>query len=185
MKHFKIFAKPLVLTALTVLAFLSSTSQVPAQESQEAPSTFLSEFQAIENRVGDRVVELAKAIPANRYSWRPAKEARSVSEVLMHIAGHNFGSAGAVGASMPADLPQDLSKVTEKAKVIALLETSYELVRGASKALAGADVSQPMPGGQGITLRAAMLGFAEHQGEHLGQLIAYARSVGVTPPWSR
>jgi hypothetical protein len=32
--------------------------------------------------------------------------------------------------------------------------------------------------------RVALL-FSGDQHEHLGQLIAYARSLGVTPPWSK
>ena len=35
------------------------------------------------------------------------------------------------------------------------------------------------------TLAEAAFGMTGDQHEHLGQLIAYARSVGVTPPWSK
>jgi len=38
--------------------------------------------------------------------------------------------------------------------------------------------------GQDSTVRAAMLLFVTHMHEHLGQLVAYARSNGVVPPWS-
>jgi hypothetical protein len=37
----------------------------------------------------------------------------------------------------------------------------------------------------GMTLDQAAFGMTGDQHEHLGQLIAYARSVGVTPPWSK
>jgi len=35
------------------------------------------------------------------------------------------------------------------------------------------------------TRRAMWIGATTHLHEHLGQLIAYARSNGVVPPWSR
>lgn len=35
-----------------------------------------------------------------------------------------------------------------------------------------------------MTQQAAWLGTTTHLHEHLGQAIAYARSNGVTPPWS-
>ena len=171
--------------SLLVLLALTLNSAGVAQDSAAATSTFFAEFQAFEAQVGDRMIALAKAIPAERYTWRPASGVRSVSEVLMHIAAANFGSAKAVGAPMPADLPQDLSKVTRKDEVLALLESSYRLARGAAKNLATMDLSQPLPGGSGMSLRASLFGFVEHQAEHLGQLIAYARGLGVTPPWSR
>ena len=37
----------------------------------------------------------------------------------------------------------------------------------------------------GVTIDQAALGMAGDEHEHLGQLIAYARSIGVKPPWSK
>jgi hypothetical protein len=39
--------------------------------------------------------------------------------------------------------------------------------------------------GQKSTARAMWISTATHLHEHLGQLIAYARSNKVTPPWSK
>jgi uncharacterized damage-inducible protein DinB len=39
-------------------------------------------------------------------------------------------------------------------------------------------------GGREMTQRQLMLIILNHMHEHLGQSIAYARSNGVTPPWS-
>ncbi len=39
--------------------------------------------------------------------------------------------------------------------------------------------------GQDISRQRAMIGTVNHLHEHLGQMIAYARSNNVTPPWSR
>ena len=36
-----------------------------------------------------------------------------------------------------------------------------------------------------MSKQAVMFLLVDHTGEHKGQLIAYARSVGVTPPWSK
>ena len=38
--------------------------------------------------------------------------------------------------------------------------------------------------GQKMTKRAGLLVLASHSHEHLGQLIAYARSNNITPPWT-
>ena len=40
--------------------------------------------------VSRQLLALAQAIPAEKYSWRPAPGVRSVSEVFMHIAIANF-----------------------------------------------------------------------------------------------
>jgi len=56
-------------------------------------------------------IALAEAIPAEKYSWRPAPGVRSVSEVFMHIAiSENFGLLSFTGPKMPADMKPDLEK---------------------------------------------------------------------------
>src|SRR5688572_9601618 len=52
----------------------------------------------------DKVVALAQAIPADRYSWRPATDVRTVSQILMHMAGEWFYLCPrSIAARPPAD----------------------------------------------------------------------------------
>jgi uncharacterized damage-inducible protein DinB len=138
-----------------------------------------------------RFMALAKAIPADKYSWRPGVGVRSVSEVFMHIVGEwYFFGPRSVGGKEPADfgVPKDklpaLEKITGKDEVMTELEKSWayckaQLDAADPKALTG----KYKPWGQ--TLTASAFGMAGDQHEHLGQLIAYARSVGVKPPWTK
>ncbi|MGQ0642534.1 MAG: DinB family protein, partial [Gemmatimonadaceae bacterium] len=67
-------------------------SLATAPEAQVAPKAigFQSEYIAELNVAEDHVVRLAQAIPADKYTWRPAPGVRSISEVLLHIASsHN------------------------------------------------------------------------------------------------
>jgi hypothetical protein len=65
----------------------------------------------------DKFTRLAEAIPAEKYTWRPAPDVRSFAEVFMYVSAANFN-------------------------------------------------------------------LYRHGAEHLGQSIAYARFVGITPPWT-
>ena len=47
--------------------------------------------------VQDKIVGLAKALPAGAYDWRPAKDVRSTGEVLMHVAADNYFLPAAMG----------------------------------------------------------------------------------------
>ena len=52
-----------------------------------------------------KFIALAKAIPADKYAWRPGAGVRSVSVVLMHIVGEwYFYGPRSVGGKEPADL---------------------------------------------------------------------------------
>src|SRR6201989_3655322 len=75
--------------------------------------------------VSRQLVALAEAIPADKYSWRPAPGVRSVSEVFMHITIANFWLLSITGPKMPSDLKQEMEKtVTKKADVIAWMKRS-------------------------------------------------------------
>ena len=142
-----------------------------------------------------KIVALAKAIPADKYGWRPGPGVRSVSEVLMHVAGewYFFGPMSLAGkppadflktGQKPAERLAELEKTTSKSDVLAELDKSWAYNR---QQFLAADVSK-MTGRYkpwGVDIVEATLGMTGDQHEHLGQLIAYARSLGVKPPWSK
>src|SRR6266850_235522 len=72
------------------------------QAADPAPSgmraLFLSQLADVEKKMNT----LAAAMPAEKYSWRPAPGVRSISEVYTHIAGANYLFASFVGAKPPA-----------------------------------------------------------------------------------
>ena len=76
--------------------------------------------------------------------------------------------------------------VTMQADVIAQMKKSFDHARAAVESVSEAQLEDAIKMfGQDATKRKAMLTMVEHASEHLGQSIAYARSNGVTPPWSR
>lgn len=134
-----------------------------------------------------QLVSLAEAIPAEKYAWRPAPGVRSVSEVYMHIVQANFALLGFTGAAVPEEAkstPLEKS-VTAKADVIAWLKRSIEAVRTAHAGAKSADLARKVKIlGREATVDGIYLRILVHAHEHMGQLVAYARMVGVVPPWS-
>jgi uncharacterized damage-inducible protein DinB len=130
---------------------------------------------------------LAEAFPAEKFAWRPAEGVRSVSETLLHLATANFGFPNAWGVKPPEGLDlRGLQKsTTDKAKVIALVKQSYEHMRAAVSNLSDADLEKRVKFfGDEAPIAEILFHTANHQHEHLGQLIAYARMNGVVPPWT-
>jgi hypothetical protein len=78
-------------------------------ENPEADTGFSADLVADLQRVGGRLVELAKAMPADKYSWSPGEGVRSVSEVYMHVAGVNRFMPVGLGAAPPqgVEIPED------------------------------------------------------------------------------
>ena len=137
--------------------------------------------------VSKQLIALAEATPAEKFSWRPAPGVRSTSEVYMHIAIANLGLLSFTGPKMPADIKEDTEKtVTSKAEVIAWLKRSLEAVKQAHWAVKPEDLQRKVKiWGRDATVDGVYLRIIVHANEHMGQLVAYARMTGVTPPWSK
>ena len=144
--------------------------------------------------VQKKFIDLAKAIPEPAYSWHP-NGARSVGEVLLHIAGENYLIPAFMGTPAPSGVAisaADMKTVEAyegrkltKDQIIAELEASFANLHAALPTT-DANLSENIKFfGQDISRRRAVIGTVNHLHEHLGQLIAYARSNNVTPPWSR
>lgn len=159
-----------------------------AASSQAAPTSgYRAEFLAEIAYYEQRYVQLAEAIPADKYNWRPAEGVRSIGEVYTHIVAANYGIARSLGTAPPAGLDfkgiQALS--TDKAKTVQALQDSFTHFRGAILALSDADADKAQKMfGRDTTLRGSFIMVTGHFGEHLGQSIAYARMNGVVPPWT-
>jgi len=158
---------------------------------QTAPEGIWQGYDGEWKHVSQQLIALAEATPADKFAWRPAPGVRSVSEALMHIASAwSFYAPRSIAGKEPADfgVPREklaaLEKITAKSDVIDQLEKAW--VYGRAQ-VAAADPSQ-LTGKYkpwGVTLDQAAFAMTDDLHEHLGQLIAYARSIGVKPPWSK
>jgi uncharacterized damage-inducible protein DinB len=135
----------------------------------------------------DKFLRLAEAIPAEKYTWRPAPDVRSIAEVFLHVASANYNLYKLVGTPPPStvDLKTLEKSTTDKAKVIATLKDSFAHARKAITDMPDANLEKTLDwfGGKN-TQRGILLFIVRHAAEHLGQSVAYARSVGIVPPWT-
>ena len=181
-----------ILLAICLLSLAAGSVDVAAQVHPYRDGTpgvtgYRSEVLALVMIQGDEFTRLAEAIPAEKYSWRPAPGVRSVAEVLLHAAAANYNMYKSVGMRPPTglDVAGLETSTTDKAKIIGTLIDSYAHARKAITTLPDADLEKTMDWSGGkITERGVLLFIVPHIAEHLGQLIAYARVLGVVPPWT-
>lgn len=180
-----------------ILAAAPADAQAPATTTEppvldvKSAAYLRDQYLADLDTVHVKVMALANAIPEDKYGWRPTAGVRSVSEVLMHIAGEwYFFAPRSVAGNPPPDfgtpretLPK-LEQTTQKTAVLEQLNKAWTHCRAQ---LSAADASQ-LTGRYkpwNATLAQAAFVMSGDLHEHLGQLVAYARSVGVKPPWSK
>lgn len=139
------------------------------------------------------VMALAKAIPEEKYAWRPGPGVRSIKELLLHIA---YGNQLLLNIANNAPAMDALRKQVEenakgetaaiaKDQVMKMLAESFAAVRGALEAARAPALNRSMDFfGTPTTRRGVLASLDTHIAEHEGQLIAYARVNGIVPPWS-
>ena len=143
-----------------------------------------------------KLVALANTLSAEQYGWRPGEGVRSVQEVLLHVAADNYLIPALMGVPAPAatkitatDFEQAMAFEKQKldqAGTVAALQTSFNHLRTALNGIPEARLGETLNVfGQEFTVRQFMILTATHLHEHLGQMIAYARTNGVKPPWTR
>ena len=170
--------------ALSLAALL-----VPAwAAAQDLPAGIRGELISSMKDAGGKIQELASSIPDGKYTWKPSKDVRSTGQVFLHVVQANYMLPMFFGVQPPASMGKDElmkldSQTMEPAKIRQMLKDSYEWAAKAIADTPDADLeTQTDFFGQKMTKRAAMLALTSHSHEHLGQLIAYARSNNVVPP---
>jgi len=169
-------------------AIVPATSQVnPYKDGTPGVTGYRSEVLAEVIVQENKFTRLAEAIPTEKYNWRPSPDTRSFAEVFLHVSAANYNLYKLVGTPPPAGLDiKELEKsTTDKTKVVSTLKESFAHAKKAITAMSDADLEKSMDwfGGKN-TERGILLFIVRHGAEHLGQSIAYARFVGVVPPWT-
>ena len=141
-----------------------------------------------------QVVALAKAIPEEKYGWRPGPGVRSFKEVFLHISLSNHLLLNLAGGSTTReDVMREMEQngkaeqdPASKEKVVGMLTESFASVRKTMEGVRSAGaLSRSLDFfGTPSTVGGVLAEIDTHIAEHLGQSIAYARVNGIVPPWS-
>jgi uncharacterized damage-inducible protein DinB len=179
------------LFAVLAAAFVFALQVNTAVAKDEPKSAFVSEILGQLDRVKGQVVSLEGAIPQDKFSWRPMEGVRSIGEVYLHIGDGLYIFANAAGLKAPIDNKTLFDektrdgRTTDKAKIAAELNSSFDWTKSAIGKLTNADLDKTVEFfGSKMTVRSLLITLLNHTHEHLGQSIAYARSNGVVPPWT-
>lgn len=186
----------LSLSLVVIAAACTAQNAAPPADSGSSGAgagSFAADLLADLSTVETKLVDLATAIPENKYNWQP-DSARSIRRVLLHISADNYLMPAMLGATpdpatgVTTDYNTAIafeSRNLAKDSVIAELRKSFAFVKQSLTATPASKMGEPVTMfGQPFTGQSAWILAVTHLHEHLGQMIAYARTNGVKPPWS-
>ena len=168
---------------LAVMAFMVMATSLTFGQDNNTQST----IQAVLTGNQSQVIQLAEAFSEEQYDWRPMDGVNSVGEALLHVAGGNYFLASKMGFAPPEDVDvMKLGKIEGKENIIAALKKSNAFVLDKITEVQTTELNEEVDFGfTKMNKLGGLLFIMEHNGEHKGQLIAYARSNNIVPPWSK
>ena len=152
-------------------------------QSQSQPAGLQAALANDAGTLSDKFTGLARVM-SGRYDWKPAPGVRSVADVFNLIVKENGLLAGVLSGAPNTGAPP--APITDPEQVQEALRASYVSLQEAITGLSDNDLLTTVRlFGRDWKKHEAVLYILEDQHEHLGQSIAYARSNGVVPPWSK
>ncbi|MGM0546627.1 MAG: DinB family protein [Bacteroidota bacterium] len=167
---------------LSIFVMLCWMQPVQAQQSNNFIEQFNDHFD-----YASRVLSLAEAMPADKYSWRPEDGVMSVEEVYTHIARYNYYYLEEnLDIPAPDDVDvENMESITGKENVLKVLEASIDHVKESMNEMDDSKLQEETElYGNTVNGQAVLMQLITHKSEHVGQSIAYARMNGIVPPWS-
>lgn len=139
-----------------------------------------------------KVMALAKAVPAAKLGWRPMEGTRSFREVFAHIAAEGNTETAMFGRPLPAGSLADFDAEEARLKklpddqLIPVMDRAMQSLGATLGGLSKTTINTPIRYyGQNTLPRVATTYTLNDLHEHLGQLVAYARMNQIVPPWSK
>lgn len=169
-----------VASALNTLAIIAAVTATPSQA--QPAQTVQAALSKEAGSLSDKFTGLARVM-AGKYDWKPGEGVRSVGEVFNLIVRENGLLAGTLTGATDGGRQ---APITDPERLQEALKTSYANLQQTIAGLSEADLKAPVKlFGRDMTKEGAIRYLFGDQHEHLGQSIAYARSNGIVPPWSK
>jgi uncharacterized damage-inducible protein DinB len=163
----------IVLAAVTASSlFAQSTSPGLAKE-----------LSAIWDRATTDIIDVAEAMPEDRYDFKPTPEVQAFGDQLVHVAGvvQRFIDT-AKGVKSESGQPH---KTLTKAEVVGLLKQTFQAGKENFVSLTDAQLLEPVKypfGDRMVTRYGFWIGPIYQIANHYGQLVVYLRLNDIVPP---
>lgn len=141
-----------------------------------------------------QLLQVAEAMPAEEFAFRPSVQVRTFGEQLRHVGAVQW----VVGAALLAEAPpvevgdgdSGPANLTTKAEIVRYAADSFVFLRRIITNLDDRKVLEIIPhpydpGGTKLTRLSLIAGYACHGWGHYGQMVVYQRMKGIVPPLSR
>ena len=134
-------------------------------------------------RVYQRTLEVAQAVPQEFLNWRPREGEFSPADIIQHIASTQLMNVGRLESGRLVYPGHGAVENQTKTEVIAYLESCHLTARQLLQQYGEAGLTRLIPTNQGqIEGWRVVVGMIEHEIHHRSQLCSYLTQLGLSPP---
>lgn len=182
---------------LAVVILLASAGSSFAQGSKVTPQRTIAE--TLDSWIAHTetlVVDLADAMPADKYSFAPPTTfgdfagVRTFAQQVKHLSANNYRMAALILLQKPtAEMENETGpdSVKTKAEIMEYLKGSFAALHKATATIDARNVVEhvPSPSNWQKTRLSFVVDIVGHDMDHFGQMVEYLRMNGIIPPESR
>jgi len=180
---------------------LAGSAQMGATSAKVAPGSQMSPVQAQDellNLFEQDFMGVAKAMPADKYSFAPAAAnfaasqgakydgVRTFAQQISHVTLANYFFASKIlGEKMPVD-GKAIDAMTTKDELLKAAADSFAYAHKAIASITAENAYVAIDGADGLHSRSVLASFISAHGfDHYGQMVEYLRMNGIVPPGSK
>jgi uncharacterized damage-inducible protein DinB len=172
----------IIARACLVFSVLAAALAPSFASAQTAPSGVVKELVATWQRAASDIIDVAEAMPEQKYEYKPTAEIATFRDQLVHVAGVAQRFIDTAKGTKTAEHPHT---AMSKAQVIALvkqtLQSGQESIASLTDAQLLEEVKFPF-GNRTVTRFTYWMGPLYQIRNHHGQLVVYLRMNGIVPP---
>lgn len=164
--------RPVVALIVLIPIFLAANA---AAAPPDASGEYSKHFAAL----AKLSVAVARAMPPEKYSFRPHPDSMNFGELMFHIASTNYQFCAGLKDSAPPTFPS----ATDKGSIVKFLSDSFAYCSAVIPSLNNEQMNQTHSSPDGrLPGREVLLAMYIHVAHHRGQAEIYLRDNGIKPP---
>jgi hypothetical protein len=166
------------LSAMLMLMPLAAS----AQGGGESVSRHFNAFVTHHTKI---LIDAAKAMPANKYGYKPTAAQWTFGKIIAHMAGDNRITCSAIAGVAPEKSPEP-SATASKEELVSALESSLTFCEQAVAKVNDSMLADSVTYyGEKATRVSPLIGLVEDWSDHYSQMAGYLRLNNVLPPTAK
>ena len=169
---------------ILVIAIFFSAAYLANKNNDKKAVAFTEMYLPIWNEGKAQVIEIAKAMPEDKYSFKPAEESKTFAEQIIHIAASSHIMAQMILKGEKVEFKEPDASKMSKDEIIAFAEEKLDATAKIIETLSTSDLNEEVKtfGGNMLPKSQAIIFIHDHLTNHRAKANLYIRINGIDPP---